>query len=477
MTSKIAAWLLFALLLFPGEAGYARRLSLRPAGTELAAFLTQGTGVTGTGTLSSADGVIRRTEAASDTAQARLWQFPSGAFLCQRRETKECAFSFDLPGTCTLRWAQGDAWEIGSAVRGCVQSLYIDVTDGTETHSLIVYPPKAYHAADYGCIEEALPFKGGVTVEAHGDFTRISVNVPQPAAGAWADWAVLYADRELIDWTNPVMQSIWVHYSLTGDSRLTLDGTCYRIEEDYEPAGDYIFEYAPSMYVPGGMARTGGSDASFYLSTVMLDLARARYSPLGFFPTAPKSLWLEREYGFGTGFYDTRFNTDLAEAYRAAGRRWGISEFLDVADAYTAYLLDHVRTWGVPTANGVLSPDYADYSGTGRLTHTSLNHQLAELLYLYRTGTPAATETADRMLAGICDQGTAWIREDGSLHYARLPDGNFGLEDYPYLTYNDLYDVQAWLSANRGGRTPVLDTLMASKRAWMDANGVTGYKN
>ncbi len=476
MTSRIAAWLLCALMLFPGEAGFARHLSLQRAGEELASFLTADVTVTGQSELTCTGGAVRRTEYASGTAQVRLWRFPAGAFVCQRRETAQASFSFDLPGACTLRWAQGDGWAVSDSVKGCVQSLYITVSDERETHSLILYPPKAYRSAAYGCIEEALPFKGGVTVEPHGDFTRISVNVPEPVSGAWADWTLVYADRDLIDWTDPVMQSIWVHYSLTTESRLTLDGACYRIEPDYEPRGEYIFEYAPSMYVPCGMARTGGSDAAFCLSTVMLDLARARYSSLGFFPTAPLSLWLQRDYGFGPGFYDTRFNTDLAEAYRAAGRRWGIPAFLDTADAYTAYLLEHVRTRGVPTENGVLSPDYADYTGKGRQTHTSLNHQLAELLYLYRDGRPAAVETADRMLAGICDLGTGWIREDGSLYYARLPDGRFGLQDYPYLTYNDLYDVQAWLSANGRGRNAVLDQLMASKRASMDREGITGYK-
>ena len=476
MLTKITAWLMCVLMLVPGEAGFARRLHLRTAGRELAAFLIEDTDPVVQTELTCGDSAVVRTQLISDTAQVRLWQFPSGAFVCQRRETAQASFCFDLPGKCSLRWAQDGSWNVSDSVTGCVQSLYIDVTDEAGTCSLILYPPKAYRSAPYGCIEEALPFKGGVTVEPHGDFTRISVSIPAPEAGAWADWTLLYAESELIDWDDPVMQSIWIRYSLTGESRMTLDGTCYHIEDDYEPKGEYIFEYAPSMYVPGGMARTGGSDAAFYLSTVMLDMARARYSPLGFFPTETLSLWLQRDYGFGPGFYDTRFNTDLAEAYRAAGQRWGIPEFTAVADAYTAYLLAHVREHGVPTRSGVLSPDYTDYTGKGSLTHTSLNHQLSEILYLYRCGSAAAVETADRMLAGICDLGTRWLREDGSLYYARLPNGTFGLQDYPYLTYNDLYDVQAWLAANGRGRNAVLDQLMASKRASMDREGITGYK-
>ena len=83
-----------------------------------------------------------------------------------------------------------------------------------------------------------------------------------------------------------------------------------------------------------------------------------------------------------------------------------------------------------------------DYDKSKSPVHSSLNHQLAELQLLYqygkRTNQEALTQLADRMLLGVEDTWQDWIREDGNLHYCRLPDGSYGKEDYPYLTYNDL---------------------------------------
>lgn len=64
---------------------------------------------------------------------------------------------------------------------------------------------------------------------------------------------------------------------------------------------------------------------------------------------------------------------------------------------------------------------------------------------------------------------------NGDLHYAVFSNGSYGLQDYPYLTYNDLFELQALLK--EAGREPsaVLELLMQSKRRWMDANGVSGY--
>ena len=116
--------------------------------------------------------------------------------------------------------------------------------------------------------------------------------------------------------------------------------------------------------------------------------------------------------------------------------------------------------------------------GGGRKTHTSLNHQLAEILTLYRSAgrlsRPDLSKLADRMLQAVCDTASGWIRSDGNLHYAVYADGSFGGEDYPYLTYNDLYSLRQYLQAH-GRSVPELQALMDAKLAWMQANGVTGY--
>lgn len=53
--------------------------------------------------------------------------------------------------------------------------------------------------------------------------------------------------------------------------------------------------------------------------------------------------------------------------------------------------------------------------------------------------------------------------------------GEYGNTDYPYLTYDDLFKLQKYLSDRFSRTDPVLDMLMQHKRAWMDANGITAY--
>ena len=68
-----------------------------------------------------------------------------------------------------------------------------------------------------------------------------------------------------------------------------------------------------------------------------------------------------------------------------------------------------------------------------------------------------------------------WRMAEGNLYYAYLPDGAMMDGDYPYLTYNDLLDLQSLYTARHGSLSVALQTLMDSKRVWMDANGVTDY--
>ncbi|MEA4824106.1 MAG: hypothetical protein VB111_08355 [Clostridiaceae bacterium] len=474
MSTRIAAWLLFALFLFPDAyPGYGSFLRVDTHADTLAAALTKGFSRTDTATLTTADGEILRVEGASDTARVRLYRFPSGALVCQRQERAAATVTIDFTGSGTVRWVENGVWVEKPSVTSGTQTLYIRLTDGGETRELIVNPPKMYRGAPLGCVEEIPASAGTVSVAENAGNVRVTIRVPLPPYAAWADWSVVYADTPLIDWSNDTLRALWANYDLSEKSRLTFDGCCYKIEPDYEPAGENIFEYAPSMYVPNGMAQSGGSDAAFYLATVMLDLARSRYTDEGYFPTETRSLWLARDYGCAPGFFDTRFNTDTAYSYRKLGREYGIPAFLDVAERYTAYLLAHIETYGIPTENGVLAPDYA---GSGEPTHASLNHMLAEILYLYRDGSEEASSAADALLAGIADLGRAWIRPNGNLHYAWLPDGSFGLEDYPYLTYNDLYNLQSYLYETTGVQNAAIDMLMHAKLAWMRGNGITGYK-
>ena len=46
------------------------------------------------------------------------------------------------------------------------------------------------------------------------------------------------------------------------------------------------------------------------------------------------------------------------------------------------------------------------------------------------------------MLQGVKNTRDGWIKNDNNLEYAYFPDGSYGLVEYPFLTYNDLFDFQ-----------------------------------
>ena len=114
------------------------------------------------------------------------------------------------------------------------------------------------------------------------------------------------------------------------------------------------------------------------------------------------------------------------------------------------------------------------------VSHTSLNHQLAEILFLYRASDALADDSlsalADRMLLAVDETGEDWVLPDGNLHYQVSQDCEYGNTDYPYLTYDDLFKLQKYLSDRFSRTDPVLDMLMQHKRAWMDANGYVLYE-
>ena len=83
---------------------------------------------------------------------------------------------------------------------------------------------------------------------------------------------------------------------------------------------------------------------------------------------------------------------------------------------------------------------------------------------------------ADRMLLAIVDTGSGWVMPNHNLYYSIKPDGTYVEGDYPYLTYNDLYDLRKYLSSSERPEIETLTYLMGEKLQWMQNNGVTGYE-
>ena len=160
-----------------------------------------------------------------------------------------------------------------------------------------------------------------------------------------------------------------------------------------------------------------------------------------------------------------------------------IPEFADAAMRYGQYYESMAKTNHYTVSyqgqEAWLVWDYTHPKGC-RPNHCSLNHQIAEILVLFqlydRTGYEGYQDLALLLLNGILAIGTDWILDNQDLAYAYLPDGSLGMQDYPYLTYNDLFDLCQTLDLRYGSHDPLLDALMSAKRQWMDQNNVEGYK-
>ena len=400
--------------------------------------------------LPSAAGDIRRYSLTLSRGSARAWVFPDGSvFWC---ESAEGAFSLSVPDFSVAAGSHLDP-----ADRRSVYFLH-----GTD-RTILLQPPLGRETGALDGTNYVAKNEENGTVSYENDTLTVAFS------GQCGDWWAYLTPGDINGEDGLAWLSRCTVEKFGADNRLTLDGYYYTTPGDYTPSGENCYYRIPAAYIASKLACRSDSLHGYQMATAMLDLQQAHYYPQGFLPTCPESGWLSRDYGIGPGFYDTRFNTDIAMAYLALGRELGIETFTRQAMEYAAYLVNHAKNHAVSTGDGILVDDYAHPDGNSP-THCSLNHQLAEILFLLQTEDTAAESTALRMLRGVEETEEHWVREDGNLHYARFPDGAYGDEDYPYLTYNDLLALNRYLGGNAA-----LERLMETKRTWMDANGVTGY--
>lgn len=358
--------------------------------------------------------------------------------------------------------------------------MYFIRVDGVDS---IVVTPQSYVAHDYGLIEYLPDSAGGLTVtKEDGGFT-FGLQAGALQAGAYSDYLLLTSDQQLIDWTQDASLARWSNYRFTDDNRWCYDGYYYIEPEAYYPYGENYYYGLPAAYIAGKMARDEGEPASRALGLAMIDVMRVKQNEYGFIPTQAGSVWLKGDYDIDPGFYDTRFNTAFWLANLDAAETFGVTAWLDrtlvYADFLTAHAQQHHISVGEGEDEGWLVEDYWHPNGLGKPTHSSLNHHAAEAVFLYRlanyTGDSAYAELADRMVRGIENTAEQWVKPDHNLYYSYKPDGTVSGNDYPSLTYNDLFDLQQLYTARYGVQNEAIQMLMDNKLQWMQQNNVTDY--
>lgn len=393
-----------------------------------------------------------------------------------------CFFSRILPDTGTLWYhdaAQGD-WVSQTPGEGTFSSpvVYLELSDGT---SLFFALPRTFAPRENNTREYFPDCDGLLRLTKEPDGLLLTLEGTAISGEQFSDCLIAEAPFPLLDRELENCAKAWIQYVQNGDSFWCHDGYYRRTAYNYIPTGENYYYCCPASYtIKGFLSRAPKCKEATALSILMLDTMAQRQNADGFWPTSPGSEWLKGDYGIGAGFYDTRFNTDLIEIYLSAAAKFGRGMFDETISRYFDFYATFADQSHAQTENdGWLVPDYR-HPDAFATPHTSLNHQLAECLALLHAAELYERDDlyllAHRLLQAVADTGSGWVMSDSNLYYSILPDGTFLPGDYPYLTYNDLYDLRGYLAASGEEVPAVLETLMQKKLLWMQNNGITGYK-
>lgn len=359
------------------------------------------------------------------------------------------------------------------------QTLYID----TDQAHLILSIPSVYtnNKFEYNTLEYNPELEEPVTISVNPDNTvTITYTFPHDTNYIGEIWYLLSTEHALADWNNINHFNV-LNNELANGRRFSWDGYYFTIPSNYIPYTETTLYRHPSNYVGASMTKYGDFLAAYDLGYVFTYTCMQNQNDKGYWATGPKSGWLSEDFNIGAGFYDTRFNTDFGVNLLNAYKRYNNDEFLMALCLYAEYFIDHAENNHYDTKNGGwLVEDYG-YDYDHYRTHVSLNHQLAELNLLYSlyqtTREEKYKELADKMLLAVEDTRDQWVLANNNLNYALYyMAGTNAMVDYPYLTYNDLFETQSLYKTIYGKENDVIKYLMDCKMEWMLANNVTGYR-
>lgn len=413
--------------------------------------------------------LFRRSYAIPNGDSVTLGRLTSPGSNCDYGPVEQIPLS-EKEGTVWWYDAALNAWQSTELSNQTVTSRCILVQTAAEC--LFFWCPISYAPIEDGSLRETASY-GWLQIQSGlGGFT-LSLYSSYLHAGERCDYTVVRSASPLLELTGDNVGALWSGYTNTHDGRWCYDGYYFPSPENYTPTG--CLYRCPAAYLAASMvALEKGCRLSDDLSLMMLDTMRGQQNSAGYIPTLSQSDWLFEDYGLGTGFFDTRFNADLITTFCRS--HWTKAAFSDFLQRWLDFYVMYAEARHSDVSGGWLVWDYGDETLASAPTLTALNHQLAEICALLELETvlddPRLRPLAEKLLLGIEAVGDDWIREDGDLYYARNPDGSFGRDDYPDLTYTDMLRLQALLEARGLPRSPVLDRLMEAKRVFLSgANG------
>lgn len=305
-----------------------------------------------------------------------------------------------------------------------------------------------------------------------------NITFPEEIGYFVENWGIL-SSRQLIDWSAAQAVDAARAGDLVRYRKFSTDGIYYLTPWNYYPSDKTTFWLNPASthHVAGMFSRY---DAGSYFRDIAIT---SMYSAIEtqtkdfYWLSSPRSDWLYQEYGIPSGFYDTRFSTDVAMYLLDMYEKTGEKLALEASQNYAIWLRKYIDEQGIPTSGGgMLVPDYFKKGFTHKKTNVSLNHLVSEMNFLYRLylidNDFANFKSGNLIRQGVRDTGRNWIREDGDLHYAYLGEGKYGMQDYPLLTLNDLRTGQKLIkAASKDGQSDdVFQMLITAKERFLIKN-------
>jgi hypothetical protein len=289
-------------------------------------------------------------------------------------------------------------------------------------------------------------------------------------------WGMI-SPQPLIRWDNEQAVAKAALLEFEYDKKLRLDGAYYTNEPTYRP-------YAPLSFYRNPANGDGLRALSFlaeeengaFFKNVATHLAYASVktqNTSGYWETQPRSEWLYKEYGIGYHYMDNRRNADNATFLLRFNQALPDASVQRALQKWNTYFAYYMKTHGLKTGEeGIFLPDYVGSKHTKR-THTSLNHQVATMNYLYEAYLYDQDEDkknmADKLFAGIEETKTRWVMPNHNLYYALYPNLKpHPYPDYPYLTRDDLLLSQYFMFKIQGEPHPTLQFLLDNKNEWLE---------
>jgi len=313
------------------------------------------------------------------------------------------------------------------------------------------------------------------TVRKTGQGNLFTFHFPGKEKSFSETWGIL-GDSDLYNWNHAGFANFMLRDDISINKKLSMEGIYFCLPSSYQPYSKNGFYLNPAnIQVLRGLSNLDKSGKGRFLNDLALMVGHMsvdNQNKEGFWPTQPKSEWLESEYKIGYNYYDNRRNADNATFILELYKRYPDPRFKEALEKHVDFLYDMIESRSVRTSElGML---YTDYTGfpEGELSHVALNHHIAVVNFLLKWELLTQDETAiyysRRMLIGIRDTANLWVKEDKNLYYALYANLTpHPYPDYVTLTLSDLQETQYLLGKLGKAADPSIQYLIDHKSEWV----------